>query len=71
MGGTGGDMTKWEYVNISLITSNLTNHQHLLNQYGREGWELVSVDNGTAYFRRPKQKTIAPSETKGKEAPSV
>jgi len=23
-----------------------------INEYGTEGWELVSVDNGVAYFKR-------------------
>lgn len=24
-----------------------------LNIYGEDGWELVNVDGGTAYFKRP------------------
>lgn len=28
---------------------------NLLMEYGSQGWELVSVDNGIAYFKRPIQ----------------
>lgn len=31
----------------------------LLDRLGREGWELVSVDNGIAYFKRPHPESVA------------
>lgn len=52
-------MQKWEYriVYVSEIIQEVGMHvrQHDLNVYfGKEGWELVSVDNeGVAYFKRP------------------
>ncbi len=44
-------MTKWEYVTAPLISHAL---QAILNQWGDEGWELVSVAENVAYFKRPK-----------------
>lgn len=46
---------KWEYEVLALEE----NHNHtgisykaMLDTDGNEGWELVSVDNGIAYFKR-------------------
>lgn len=52
---------KWEYLTYRLINhidnisaiSLVEHYTHMLNNYGSVGWELVSVDNGIAYFKRP------------------
>ena len=40
-------MTKWEYVSIALvkgiIDAGVKTQQELLNKYGLDGWELVSI----------------------------
>lgn len=50
-------MTKWEYVTVPLLTHAT---KQILDQWGAEGWELVSVipgpnssDNLVAYMKRP------------------
>jgi hypothetical protein len=41
------NMAKWEYASIALIKiqreTGLTTDKQLLDKYGLEGWELVSV----------------------------
>jgi hypothetical protein len=55
---------KWEFANKRLLgDSDVALNETLrdiddancatLTIFGREGWELVSVDNGIAYFKRP------------------
>ncbi len=50
-------MTKWEYATVPIIPHAA---QEILNQWGEDGWELVTVfsppDVGgvVAYFKRPK-----------------
>ncbi len=41
-------MTKWEYKSVH-GKSNFYKYQEI----GQTEWELVSVDGGTAYFKRP------------------
>jgi hypothetical protein len=40
-------MTKWEYVSIALvkgiIDAGVKTQEELLNKYGSDGWELVSI----------------------------
>ena len=40
-------MTKWEYVSIALvkgiIDAGVKTQEDLLNKYGLDGWELVSI----------------------------
>ncbi|MDX1510427.1 MAG: DUF4177 domain-containing protein [Nitriliruptorales bacterium] len=43
-------MTTWEYLTVPLVSHAL---QQILNQWGAEGWELVTVVNDIAYFKRP------------------
>lgn len=43
-------MTIWEYATAPLISHAL---QQILNQWGSEGWELVTVSENVAYFKRP------------------
>lgn len=42
---------KWEYDHI--ILAGKKNVAEILNEAGNQGWELVSVDASTAYFKRP------------------
>jgi hypothetical protein len=66
--GRKHSMTEWEYISIDL--SNLpfrTAALDLLNDAGREGWELVGItDNGLAYLKRQidgsKQKSVRKRE---------
>jgi hypothetical protein len=41
------NMTKWEYVSIALvkgiIDAGVKTQENLLNKYGLDGWELVSI----------------------------
>jgi len=45
-------MQQWEYATAPLITHAL---QEILNNWGEEGYELVTVVDNVAYFKRPKQ----------------
>ena len=55
---------KWEYlvVVLSRIIDDffqekaVMDNSEILCTVGRDGWELVSVDNGIAYFKRPIQE---------------
>ena len=64
-------MTKWEY-RIEHVPDWLGTT--ILKTLGDAGWELVTIENAVAYFRRPKAISIriGPSESKvPSEAPSV
>jgi hypothetical protein len=41
------NMTKWEYVSIALVKgildAGVKTQEDLLNKYGLDGWELVSI----------------------------
>ncbi|WP_297564852.1 hypothetical protein [uncultured Arcanobacterium sp.] len=49
-------MTKWEYVTIPLLIHNT---KAILDNWGKQGWELVTVlpgpdgTNPVAYLKRP------------------
>jgi hypothetical protein len=44
---------KWEYLVIG--TQDIrADCQRIFSNYGKDRWKLVSVDNSTAYFKRPK-----------------
>lgn len=43
-------MIRWEYATAPLISHAL---QQILNQWGSDGWELVTVVDNVAYFKRP------------------
>ena len=51
-------MTKWEYQTVPLLIHNT---KQILDNWGADGWELVSVIPGpnpeglVAYFKRPKE----------------
>ncbi len=57
-------MQKWEYLHLPMVIktelilsvkqgSYYGLGQLQLGDVGEDGWELVSVDNGIAYFKRP------------------
>jgi len=53
---------KWEYSVLNLEEMQKQFHdsfKSMLDVNGVEGWELVSVDNGIAYFKRPIVEPIA------------
>jgi hypothetical protein len=49
---------RWEYLTAPVLIHNT---QAILNNFGRDGWELVAVTNGAsgeqlvAWFKRPVQ----------------
>jgi hypothetical protein len=50
--------TRWEYLTAPVLIHNT---QAILNNFGRDGWELVTVTSGphgeqlVAWFKRPVQ----------------
>ncbi|MHA2055358.1 MAG: hypothetical protein ACW99F_17400 [Candidatus Hodarchaeales archaeon] len=44
---------KWEYVHY-LMYSDKEQEIRDFHNLGNEGWELVTINNNTAYFKRPK-----------------
>lgn len=52
------ELTQWEYATIPLLIHNT---KGILDQWGSDGWELVTVipgpegPNPVAYLKRPKQ----------------
>jgi hypothetical protein len=64
-------MQKWEYMTVGYFVNNnyqfvikMINDQAVkeeierftyYNELGKQGWELVTVSAGAAYFKRPKQ----------------
>jgi hypothetical protein len=55
--GHMSELTRWEYVTVALLTHAT---KQILDQWGEDGWELVSVVPGptgeqlVAYMKRPK-----------------
>jgi hypothetical protein len=53
---SNGEVTRWEYLTAPVLIHNT---QAILNNFGRDGWELVSVTTGinqeqlVAWFKRP------------------
>jgi hypothetical protein len=43
---------KFEYRTMVCRTDPFESRSEKLNKLGIDGWELVSVDNGIAYFKR-------------------
>lgn len=62
---------RWEYCAVMLYVDD--SHMDKFRILGDEGWEMVSVSDGEAYFRRRKIEA-GPSEHKvdgSSEGPSV
>lgn len=61
-----GDEMKWEYKTqlVGKVDLELDRITKYLNLQGNDGWELVAVDNGVTYFKRPiqevEEETISP-----------
>jgi hypothetical protein len=49
---------KYEYATVPLVIHAL---QQILNQWGEDGWELVTVVDNVAYFKRPKPGSGGPA----------
>lgn len=49
----GGERRQWEH-HCTRISEGLAEQYTLLNVCGRDGWELVGVSDGMAYFKREK-----------------
>ena len=58
MSTPGPSVTRWEYLTAPLLIHNT---KAILDNFGRDGWELVSVTSGmssehlVAWFKRPVQ----------------
>ena len=51
---------RWEYQVLGIVKDNDSANLRRFGAVGAEGWELVSVDNGIAYFKRPiKEITVS------------
>ncbi len=56
MGNEAATPTRWEYLTAPLLIHNT---KAILDNFGRDGWELVTVltgasaENLVAYFKRP------------------
>ena len=48
-------MQKWEYISFDLKMDfgKLKIKDSILEGYGTNGWELVTIFDGIAYFKRP------------------
>lgn len=51
---------KWEHCTSAVPkrADNTVEIDEKFDWYGQKGWELVSVDNGIAYFKRPANKEV-------------
>lgn len=47
----GDRMMKWEYMVVE-VHQNVEKREFAFNHLGQQGWELVSVDEGIAYFKK-------------------
>lgn len=45
-------MKKFEYMVVSFLSFNEKKVVDKLNEYGKEGWELVDVEGAYHYFKR-------------------
>lgn len=61
---------KYEYDLISLIDRPRDIILDILNTYGKGRWELVSVDNGVAFFKRPIQEQSDTTVLVGSDCPT-
>ena len=67
-----GDRMKWEYLvdnleHIKFMHGQLHHPERMQNAFialGKEGWELVCVNNGVAYFKREIRNVSKPKITR-------
>jgi len=61
--------TVWEYLVVRIKTAKLNEVEQILNDWGEEGWELVSVSWhffwSIAYLKRPKDETAVAAREPG------
>ena len=55
-------MPKWEYL-VALLPQLAARQEQYLNEFSKQGWEVITVDSGKAYLRRLLRPNM-PSETK-------
>ncbi len=48
------DSMRWEY-SVKLVTGYPEDSPSLFSELGEQGWELIAVSDGRAYFKRPKK----------------
>lgn len=63
-------MTKWEYKTKALRDfpdGMFYTTIHHLDDLGQEGWELATISNGLAYFKRPMEDDNGKEEAEIKE----
>lgn len=51
----------WEYLKVHASEMTPGN----LAQFGKDGWELVTIYQAYAYFRRPARKTVKKRSASG------
>lgn len=50
----GAPSTQWEYT-LKFLGNPEQQGTAILNEFGMQGWELVTVSDGRAYFKRQKK----------------
>jgi len=62
-------MSEWEYIRLDLNDVHRGGQEiDLLNEAGKNGWELVIIQNGIAYLKRLVPAMPAPRSTRRKAA---
>lgn len=46
------DCIEWEYLVLNCKGQSDAKDQLAMNELGKDGWELVSMSEGVAYFKR-------------------
>jgi len=46
--------TKYEYLIINFVNEHAVKMEQILNDYGEDGWLLITMENGLAYMVRKK-----------------
>jgi hypothetical protein len=57
------DAESWDYEVLDLQSVDRSELAQMLSKWGADHWELVAVDNGLAYMRRPVGRRPAPALT--------